>query len=361
MAKRKNSWALMAFLGSAAGAGAYFFYFQERAGANPPLSVRPAAVAAARAPQSPPPTPPTEQAGPTRPAAPTPAGPKTSDARQQTALDQAQDAWSQNPGIDAIFAFEKVIADSPDSLEAEAAARRLAEIAAEAKTRAQGLASKGEKWQARNAYSTAYFASQDMAERAALAKVLDALNDQLIFSGRGPDVRQVTVASGDSLGKIARREKVAWRGVRRINKIRGTTIRLGQKLKLLKGALKIEVSTRKFELTLTHDGYFLKRWIIGIGKEDRTPIGGFTIKERIEKPVYYSPEGPYPFGHEKNVLGTRWLGFNRTAEVDGFGIHGTKFPESVGTKASMGCIRMRNEDVELLFDFIPAGCAVRIR
>jgi lipoprotein-anchoring transpeptidase ErfK/SrfK len=37
----------------------------------------------------------------------------------------------------------------------------------------------------------------------------------------------------------------------------------------------------------------------------------------------------------------------------GYGIHGTTQPNSVGTPASQGCIRMRNEDVEELFDIIP--------
>jgi lipoprotein-anchoring transpeptidase ErfK/SrfK len=37
----------------------------------------------------------------------------------------------------------------------------------------------------------------------------------------------------------------------------------------------------------------------------------------------------------------------------GFGIHGTWDPDSIGTAASLGCVRMRNEEVEELYDFIP--------
>ncbi len=47
-------------------------------------------------------------------------------------------------------------------------------------------------------------------------------------------------------------------------------------------------------------------------------------------------------------------------EHQGFGIHGTKFPESIGTEASMGCIRMRNQEVEELYDLVPRGTQVHI-
>ncbi|KAB3530498.1 L,D-transpeptidase family protein, partial [Alkaliphilus pronyensis] len=44
----------------------------------------------------------------------------------------------------------------------------------------------------------------------------------------------------------------------------------------------------------------------------------------------------------------------------GYGIHGTDTPESIGTAASRGCIRMYNEDVEELYDIVPLGTPVRI-
>jgi lipoprotein-anchoring transpeptidase ErfK/SrfK len=46
-----------------------------------------------------------------------------------------------------------------------------------------------------------------------------------------------------------------------------------------------------------------------------------------------------------------------TGETDptlrGFGIHGTWDANSIGTNASLGCVRMRNAEVEELYDFIP--------
>jgi len=39
--------------------------------------------------------------------------------------------------------------------------------------------------------------------------------------------------------------------------------------------------------------------------------------------------------------------------VRGFGIHGTSAPQSIGKSASHGCIRLRNRDVEELFELVP--------
>ncbi|MEO7369038.1 MAG: L,D-transpeptidase, partial [Gemmatimonadaceae bacterium] len=55
------------------------------------------------------------------------------------------------------------------------------------------------------------------------------------------------------------------------------------------------------------------------------------------------------------VLGTRRLELG-----DGYGIHGTNEPASIGRAASHGCVRMLNEDVEKLYDMVPVGTPVYI-
>ena len=57
----------------------------------------------------------------------------------------------------------------------------------------------------------------------------------------------------------------------------------------------------------------------------------------------------------KGVLGTRRLELG-----DGYGIHGTNAPESIGRSVSHGCVRMRNEDIERLYDMVPVGTPVYI-
>ncbi len=44
----------------------------------------------------------------------------------------------------------------------------------------------------------------------------------------------------------------------------------------------------------------------------------------------------------------------------GYGIHGTNRPTSIGKAASHGCIRMRNQDVEELFELVQVGDEVEL-
>ncbi|HZK77336.1 MAG TPA: L,D-transpeptidase, partial [Gemmatimonadaceae bacterium] len=55
------------------------------------------------------------------------------------------------------------------------------------------------------------------------------------------------------------------------------------------------------------------------------------------------------------VLGTRRLELG-----DGYGIHGTNDPSSIGRAASHGCVRLRNEDIEMLYDMVSVGTPVYI-
>jgi lipoprotein-anchoring transpeptidase ErfK/SrfK len=55
------------------------------------------------------------------------------------------------------------------------------------------------------------------------------------------------------------------------------------------------------------------------------------------------------------VLGTRRLKMG-----DGYAIHGTNAPASIGRSVSHGCVRMRNEDIERLYPMVPVGTPVYI-
>lgn len=86
-----------------------------------------------------------------------------------------------------------------------------------------------------------------------------------------------------------------------------------------------------------------------------SPTGEFQIINRLTNPTYYHPHTVIPAG-KHNPLGTRWIGLSK----NGYGIHGTNVPKSVGRAASHGCIRLRNRDVEQLFSIIRVGDRVEI-
>jgi len=81
-----------------------------------------------------------------------------------------------------------------------------------------------------------------------------------------------------------------------------------------------------------------------------SPTGSFTIVERLADPTWYGPRKVVPPG-KSNPLGPRWLGLSKK----GYGIHGTNAPASIGHDASHGCIRLRNSDIEELFEMVAVG------
>lgn len=66
-----------------------------------------------------------------------------------------------------------------------------------------------------------------------------------------------------------------------------------------------------------------------------------------------------PFGTNqrkyRGVLGTHRLNIG-----DGYSLHGTNRPETVGRSVSHGCVRLRNEDIAALYDMVPIGTPVYI-
>ncbi len=212
---------------------------------------------------------------------------------------------------------------------------------------------KGRKYEARNALSDIYFSEIDNIKRSEIKRRLDELNKVLVFSRTpSPDAIFYKVKAGDSLVKIAKKFNINYAFIMRINNKSRTLIKIGERLKILKGELSLLVDKSDYTLTILLNGHYIKQYPVGIGKSDKTPVGEFVVDNKLVNPTWYAPDGVYPFGHPKNVLGTRWIGFEDRNDLYGYGIHGTADPDSIGKDMSNGCIRMKNENVEELFDFV---------
>ena len=57
----------------------------------------------------------------------------------------------------------------------------------------------------------------------------------------------------------------------------------------------------------------------------------------------------------KGVLGTHRLNLGQ-----GYALHGTNNPASIGRSVSHGCIRLRNEDIARLYSMVAVGTPVYI-
>lgn len=218
---------------------------------------------------------------------------------------------------------------------------------------------KGKNYEARNKLSDLYFSETDHIKRSEIKKELDELNKVLVFSRTpSPDAIFYEVKAGDSLVRIAKKFNISYAFIMRINNKARTLIKVGERLKILKGELSLLVDKSDYTLTILLNGHYIKQYPIGIGKSDKTPVGVFIIDNKLINPTWYAPEGVYPYGHPKNVLGTRWIGFEDKNDLYGYGIHGTADPDSIGKDMSNGCVRMRNENVEELFDFVKSKTRV---
>lgn len=120
--------------------------------------------------------------------------------------------------------------------------------------------------------------------------------------------------------------------------------------------LRIVVSITDHKLVLFDADRVVKVYEIASGKASTpSPTGEFKVANMVANPVYKA-HGQDVAPGPKNPVGTRWIGLSQK----GYGIHGTNAPNSIGKDASHGCIRMRNKDVEELFQLVAVGVPVAL-
>lgn len=130
----------------------------------------------------------------------------------------------------------------------------------------------------------------------------------------------------------------------------------------------IVIDKQAFKLTLVDDaGQPIKEYGIScainygpkkVRGDHKTPEGTFKINELLNAKglTHDFKDGKGPI---KDAYGPWFL----RLDVPGFwdiGIHGTPFPESIGTRATEGCIRLRNEDILDLKSRVKLGTVVII-
>lgn len=218
---------------------------------------------------------------------------------------------------------------------------------------ADALLAQGKKAEAYKVLSEAMLRDPKAKRADEIKSRLTKLAEEVFFSDRvvPPFAILYKVVAGDSLEKIARNHKTTIELIRRINGLKGDVLRIGQNLKVVPGGFDVAVDKSDFRLTVTKDGYWVREFKIGLGKNGSTPPGEFVAGHKLREPAYAAVFPPIPFGDRKNnPLGTRWI----TIQGD-YGIHGTWEPDAVGKEESKGCVRMLNEDVEWLFDLVVPG------
>jgi lipoprotein-anchoring transpeptidase ErfK/SrfK len=264
-------------------------------------------------------------------------------------------------------------ADKHEPREAKLASASVSGSASTILSEAKSKIDAGEFIAGRAIANNALMSGQLSAADAVAAKHLIAeANKTIIFSPRRfkdePWATTHAVASGEVLTKIARSFQVTPELLLQINGMTDAKkLRAGAAIKVINGPFHLVVSKRTFNLDVylgspgEKGALFVTSFPVGLGKDDSTPQGTWLVTDRIPNPKWWGARGlpPIESGDPKNPLGKYWLaltGIDGKAEgQQSYGIHGTIEPESIGTQASMGCIRMRNEDVSVVYSLAVSG------
>jgi lipoprotein-anchoring transpeptidase ErfK/SrfK len=179
----------------------------------------------------------------------------------------------------------------------------------------------------------------------------------IYFDPQPQFLQPYVVKTNDQFAVFAKRYNVPWQYLAKLNGVDPKRIRPGQQLKVIKGPFSAIIELNGYLLTLHAYGYYVRAYTIGIGKDGATPLGKFSVLNKVTHPQYTDPEGHVIEGGDpNNPLGERWLDLGK-----GYGIHGTIAPNSIGKAESRGCIRLRNEDVEEVYDMLAVGSEITIR
>lgn len=263
-------------------------------------------------------------------------------------MERAETFLNEGRGDMAESAYVMLITNYPSSDGARNALRALAEY----------NKGKGDLKRAVYYYSRLVKEFPDSSDVADARKSIDNANMEIMKSTlKTADSIEYSVVRGDTLYGISRRFNTTIDLIKNMNNLKTDVLQIGQKLKISTARFSIVVDKATNILELMKDGDLFKTYMVATGRENSTPVGVFTVTDKMIEPVWTKPGvGMVMPGGEDYELGARWIPIS----AKGYGIHGTNDESSIGGQTTAGCVRMYNNDVIELYDIIPVGTEVKI-
>jgi len=244
---------------------------------------------------------------------------------------------------------------------------------------AEDLLQENKPIEARRLLNDALQTGSDRSDAIIAREMLTAINDDLLFSPRVYPTESRTesyeIVSGDSLERITKRQDLAvdWRLIQRVNRIGDPRrIRVGQHIKLVRGPFHAVVNKSEYRLDIfagppdyPDEWEYVRSFPVGLGADNGTPTGIFLVRRnsKLINPHWRNPRTGERFDADnpENPIGERWIGIEGVGEAsvhEGYGLHGTIDPDSIGQDRSMGCVRLGRDDVAMVYELLVEGVSV---
>ncbi|MEL7088652.1 MAG: L,D-transpeptidase family protein, partial [Planctomycetota bacterium] len=237
--------------------------------------------------------------------------------------------------------------------------------------RGDRLIAEGDLIGGRSALSRLLFAPDlQLADRDAMAvrNRLNEVNAELFWSPEiteGDPITRPYQNGGLFLSQIGPRFRVPYQLLEIVNDLPANRLQADHVIKVVQGPLHARVIKSQFLMdlyALDPQGrpVYICSFPVGLGEKDKTPEGNWQVTKgsKVVNPSwrddqngeFFAPDDP------KNPIGDYWIAIHGLDDGNknkrGFGIHGTIDPDSIGTEASRGCIRLADDDIELVFSML---------
>lgn len=197
-------------------------------------------------------------------------------------------------------------------------------------------------------------------EQEYLVELLSRVAGSVIYSRQHLLENPYRVRAGDTLHRVAQQYNVPWRLLAKINGISDPdNLSAGEELKVVPGPFDAVVDLTTWEMTLFLHGRYAGRFRIGLGEDDPTPEGEYTVKSKEVNPTYYGPDVTIDQDDPENPLGELLLDLGGRVYL-----HATDDVSSLGRQGGRGSIRLSAADMEDVFDILTSesegGMASRV-
>lgn len=200
-------------------------------------------------------------------------------------------------------------------------------------------------------------------QRSRMLQLLDQLAGTVIYSREHLLESEYSVAEGETLADLSARFQVPASLLAKINGIAPPfALVTGERLKVLKGPFRAEVSLFKSELTLFIGSNYAGRFPVTIGPDLPPEEAVYEVAEKANGRSYFDRKTGLEIlrNNSQNRYGDHWMGMrgDHITTGHGVGIHGRPLRY---TSDNAGSISMDPLDAEDVFSILSIGSRVHVK